>query len=112
MCVYNNQRYVADDIIDEVDHKLKINIESFYHKDINFIEGVKIHGYNIDKYLKYNISVTDYLVLKKLYSDKTIHTFKNFKRILRTKCCTEWSKMDRHGTFERENAYKLSFNDN
>lgn len=105
----------------KIDKRLDELIDPQFKLPVIYDED-EINGYDIRQYKKFNIPYDVFLEYKKVWEDKD-EDF-NFIEEFYNTVCTEWYKMDRHGecyggfwqypegSYERENAWKLSGDDN
>lgn len=112
-----------DKQIDEVNDHINKFCDKF-NKELIMYKAEEVNGYKLYNVNKNIISFDFYCELIEKWLNNKEYTFSEFFEIYDETACSEWSKQDRHGkcysgfwdypegTYERDNAYTLSRNDN
>lgn len=120
-------RMKFDDAIDNINRKLiEMRNPQFNTPIPDMSETEEVNGYKL-----YNVDGTANLFVLSFYEklielmdSKKEWTFEEWRQAMEKTCCSDWMKQDRHGvcfggfwrypegSYEKENAYNLSFEDN
>ncbi|AYV85216.1 MAG: hypothetical protein Satyrvirus7_10 [Satyrvirus sp.] len=90
--IFDSEIEYLNKIIDELSYPLC---------SVHFFEN-KVHGYNIEPYLKIKIHYDEFIELRKIWENSKDLSFEEFEKIFDDTACNEWSK----------NAYMLSREEN
>lgn len=123
MGIYSRTPPPFSEDIRRVDDALEILIPE-YSKDVGIAKGDIIHGYKMEWGSdRIRFSYDDFVLYRGLWKPSHL-SFEEFYNLYDRNTCTEWSKADRHGecyggfwkypegSYERENAWTLSHEDN
>lgn len=123
----NNQGTIFYDAINLISKELDSRTCSYYNiqgLDIITTEDQKVNGYSLYNSTNFYSNYDIYIQHKKIVLNDTVYTKEEYLELLDETCCSEWSKQNRHGeyyegfwkypegSYEKENAWTLSRNDN